>query len=461
MTQHNQPVTGDQIVQELPWRWGVQGKIFIIGGLGYMFDAWDVALNGFLTPLIGLQFELSKAAGGWVATANLIGMAIGAVVWGTIADRLGRKKAFSITILIFAIFSLLGAFSPNYGLFLLLRFLAGFGLGGCIPVDYALVGEFSPRRLRGRVLTALDMWWPIGATAAGLASLAVLSLPGNWRWMLAMMVIPALLVAFVRRDIPESPIYLASQGREAEARQVIDGLVERTGATPRPYIIQPPQGDDHAPQAFSAAVAQFTKLWTQFPRITIVAWSLFVTIMVVYYAAQSWMPTLLKDAGMTQHASFIGATIMNSTGILGCLIAAFTVERLGRKVLLTITAPLAGLALIAFGLLMDHQVLAIAMLCVFGFFILATIPVLYAYVAELYPTRIRATGFAWASSVSRAATGVAPIVFGSIMWPLLGVPLTFTVLTVLVVIAIALMLRFGPETAGRDIDEAEAALAES
>jgi hypothetical protein len=75
--------TGDQIVQDLPWRWNVQGKIFLIGGLGYMFDAWDVALNGFLTPLVGADFGLTARQKGLVATANLIGMAVGAVAWGT------------------------------------------------------------------------------------------------------------------------------------------------------------------------------------------------------------------------------------------------------------------------------------------------------------------------------------------------------------------------------------------
>ena len=99
--------TGEQIVQELPWKWAVQGRIFIIGGLGFMFDAWDVALNGFLTPLLGTYWDLSQTERGLVATGNLIGMAVGAVVWGTIADRFGRKRAFATTLLIFALFSVL------------------------------------------------------------------------------------------------------------------------------------------------------------------------------------------------------------------------------------------------------------------------------------------------------------------------------------------------------------------
>src|SRR4051794_746339 len=114
--------TGDQIVQDLPWRWGVQGKIFLIGGLGYMFDAWDVALNGFLTPLVGSEFALSSGEKGLVATANLVGMAVGAFAWGTVADRIGRKKAFGVTLLVFALFSVLGALSPTIWVFLVLRF---------------------------------------------------------------------------------------------------------------------------------------------------------------------------------------------------------------------------------------------------------------------------------------------------------------------------------------------------
>ena len=159
--------TGDQIVQELPWKWPVQGKIFIIGGLGYLFDAYDIALNGFLMPLVGEHFDLSLSDRGYVATANLVGMAVGAIAWGSVADRIGRKKAFSVTLLIFAVFSVLGALSPTYPVFLALRFLAGIGLGGCIPVDYALVSEFSPRKYRGRVLTGLDVWWPVGVTLCG------------------------------------------------------------------------------------------------------------------------------------------------------------------------------------------------------------------------------------------------------------------------------------------------------
>ncbi|MDJ1134278.1 MFS transporter [Streptomyces iconiensis] len=449
--------TGDQIVQDLPWKWGVQGRIFIIGGLGYLFDAWDIALNGFLMPLLGKEFDLGLGARGLVATSNLVGMAVGAIVWGAIADRIGRKKAFSATLLIFALFSVFGALSPNYETFLLFRFLAGVGLGGCIPVDYALVSEFSPRKHRGRILTALDLWWPIGVTLCGLASTALIPLDGNWRWMMATMVLPALLLFWVRRGVPESPIYLTKMGREAEARTVIDDLVARTGAAPEPYSIPTAPPEQTGPDGrriggLRAGFEQFKMLWTYSPRITSVAWLLFVTIMLVYYAALTWMPSILKEEGYGDTASFTGTTLMSAVGIAGVVASTWLVDVVGRKRLIGFSAPVATAALVGFALVLEVRTAALVGIAVFGFLIQLTIPALYAYVSELYPTTLRASGFGWASSVSRVSTGFAPMLFGSLMWPLLGLPLTFTVLGVIVVAAVLWMAVAAPETKGRELD---------
>ncbi|MGO1833012.1 MAG: MFS transporter, partial [Brevibacterium yomogidense] len=114
------PTTSD-VIAGLPWRWRTQGAIFLVGGLGFMFDAWDVALNGFLIPLLSDHWSLTVGEAAWIATVNLVGMAIGAFVWGGIADRIGRKKAFTLTLLCFSVFTALGAMSPNIWIFCLFR----------------------------------------------------------------------------------------------------------------------------------------------------------------------------------------------------------------------------------------------------------------------------------------------------------------------------------------------------
>jgi putative MFS transporter len=462
------------IVQELPWRWRVQGRIFVIGGLGYLFDAWDVTLNGYLTPLLGTDFHLGLGQRSLIATANLVGMAAGALVWGAVADRIGRKRAFTATLLLFALFSVLGAAAPDYPVFLVLRFLAGVGLGGCIPVDYALVGEFCPRRYRGRVLTAMDAWWPIGGTLCGLVSTGLLRLTGSdgqdgvWRWLLVVMVLPALLLFWIRRGVPESPVYLARSGREAEAREVIDGLVAATGGGPVSYPepVEPGRPEQAAPPApggplgaawsgLRAGVSQLGLVWRTAPKITSVAWTLFVTVMLVYYAALSWMPTILSDQGYAETAAFSGTTLMSGVGILGVLTSAWLVDVVGRKPLIGIAAPVASAALVAFAALLHVQWAALALLALFGFLVQLAIPPLYAYVAELYPTRIRATGFGAASAASRVATGFAPLLFGSVLWPVLGLPLTFAVLGAAVLLAVVWMAFAAPETKGRELDAEE------
>ena len=476
--------TASEVIAHLPWKWRTQGAIFIIGGLGFMFDAWDVALNGFLIPLLSDYWSLSVGQAAWIATANLIGMALGAFIWGGIADVIGRKKAFTLTLLVFSIFTVAGAFTPAYGWFILFRFLAGFGLGGCIPVDYALVGEFTPSRHRGRVLTAMDGWWPIGASLCAFVSAYLLDF-GDWRLIMLVMIVPALLTVAVRFGIPESPLYLASVGRYAEADAIIARLVERTGADVRewtheaPAAAAAPASPDEpespgvppatsssaapAPKAepsvsrqLRAASGQLVQLWQHSAKTTLVSWSLFVSVLLVYYAALTWLPGILKKQGMADQAAFLVTGSMTTVGILGVIASALIVERFGRKVVLGVSSIIAAVLLVGAAVFIEASganltFAAKATIIGFGFVVQIAIPTLYTYVSELYPTRLRGSGFGWASAASRLATGIAPIVFGAFMWPVLGLTLTFILTGALVVIAVVLMSFMARETTGEEL----------
>ncbi|GAA2103943.1 MULTISPECIES: MFS transporter [Brevibacterium] len=471
------PTTAD-VIAHLPWRWRVQGAIFLVGGLGFMFDAWDVALNGFLIPLLSDHWDLTVGQAAWIATVNLIGMAVGAFVWGGIADRIGRKSAFTLTLLTFTVFTAAGAFSPDLVLFCAFRFLAGFGLGGCIPVDYALVGEFSPAKHRGRVLTALDGWWPVGATLCALTSAWLIQF-FDWRALMLVMIVPALLVFAIRLFVPESPMYLASAGRHEEADAIVSRLVARTGAEVtawrRAEVASPARaggavgagaGGAGAGGAsagggwrsqLAAATGQIAGLWRWSWKITLTAWLLFVSVLLLYYAALTWLPGILRRQGLDDQAAFLVTGQMTGIGILGVLASALLVEVLGRRWLLGASAIAASAALVGFAwvlgnsgaeLVTSAQVLILA----FGFLIQISVPTLYTYVSELYPTHLRASGFGWASSASRVATGVAPLVFGSFMWPVLGLTWTFVCTGALVVVAMLVMAFLTHDTTGRELD---------
>ncbi|WP_163512443.1 MFS transporter [Fodinicola acaciae] len=447
--------TGDQIVQELPWRWRTQGMIFLVGGLGFMFDAWDVTLNGFLIPLVSAQWSLTKPEASWVGTANLIGMAVGAFGWGGIADIIGRKRAFSLTLLMFSVFSVLGALSPSFLVFCVFRFFAGVGLGGCIPVDYALVGEFTPAKVRGRVLTAMDVWWPIGATLCGVVSTALLAVTAidSWRLMLLVMVLPALLLFWIRLSVPESPLYLIRRGREAEARTIIEKLVARTGATVEPWTL--PDARSAPRLSMFSVVKQLRDLWRFNAGVTAVSWALFLTVFLLYYGALTWLPTILKTEGYGNYAAFMVTTLMTAVGIVGVLVSAWLVDAVGRKWVIGLSGPVAALALVFFAVQLEMPTAAKIWIGAFGFIIELTIPALYAYVSELYPTELRASGFGWASTVSRVGAGFVPLIFGSLLWPVLGLPLTFVAIAVIVTAASVAMAFLTPETRGRELDQIE------
>ncbi|WP_031468114.1 MFS transporter [Sciscionella sediminilitoris] len=444
--------TGEQVVADLPWRWRVQGKIFLLGGLGFGFDAWDVSLTGYLLPLLERQWRLGATELGLFATAGFAGMAIGAFGWGSLADGIGRKRAFSLTLLGFALCSGLGALAPNYPILLVTRFLAGLALGGCVPVDYAMVAEFTPRAVRGRVLTALNLWWPIGASLCGLVSSALVTVV-SWRVLLALMVVPALLVFFVRRGVPESPLFLAHKGRAREASTVIEGLVRATGANPGPWRVAPNPG--RATESVRDLLARFTAIWRFDWKLTLAAWLLFVAVLLEYYGTITWLPSLLSRNGAGTVAAFLGATAMTAVGIAGTALSAWLVDVLGRKPVILVSGALAAFALVGFAVAFTAEGPALPWLIGFGFAIEFTIPAMQCYVPELYPTSLRGTGFGWASAASRVTAAVVPLVFGSLLWPVLGLTVTFIVTGAFVLLALGWLACFGPETRGRVLDERE------
>lgn len=443
--------TATQVVEDLPWRWNTQGTIFIIGGLGYMFDAWDVLLVTYLLPLLGQQWHLSNVELGLFGTVGLIGMGIGAIAWGTIADRVGRRRAFSLTVLLYAVFTLICAISPNYAVLVIARLVAGFGLGGCLPVDYALVSEFLPYKHRGLALTALEMFWPVGATLCGIVSTALLPFH-NWRLLLLVMVIPVLLLFWIRTSVPESPMFLVRAGREEEARTVIEHLISRTEAVVGEWAF-PDRSSIVARLSPFAFLGGIKEIWRFNWKITLASWLIFATVLLEYFGVTTWLPAILTKSGYSNVGAFLATTGVTAIGIVGALVSAWLVEKVGRRIVIAVGAVVSAGAMVAFTLVITEPGPAQTWLLVFGFANDLVIPAMYCYIPELYPTVLRGTGFGWASAISRAVAGMVPLVFGAWLWPLLGLTTTFTITGILILLSVVAMFFLAPETKNVRLDE--------
>jgi MFS transporter, putative metabolite:H+ symporter len=197
-----------------PFHW----KVLLVSGLGSMFDAMDVLIVGSVVAAVAREWQLDATASQWVNTANLAGLFCGAVASGFLSDRLGRKPVFTLTLLVYSIFNGLSAAATGVGLLMALRFLAGLGLGGELPVAATLVSELMPARRRGMMVVLLESFWAYGSVAAALIGFLVIP---AWGWRAALLIgaIPAFYAFVIRRGVPESPRFLASQGRLEEARR--------------------------------------------------------------------------------------------------------------------------------------------------------------------------------------------------------------------------------------------------
>src|SRR3954468_18538701 len=213
-------------LERLPFsRW--HRSFFILAFFGIMFDAADFALFGAALPPIAREFGLGPAQSGLLATVGLVGAFLGALFWGTISDYIGRRTSFQATVGIFALFTGLVAASWNVASLGVFRFLSNFGLGGEVPVTLTLSSEFSPGRIRGRMTGSMMAAFPVGLVVAAAISLAIVPNYG-WRALFIVGIVPAVLLFFVRRYMPESVRYLLSKGRIAEAEQTV-AEIERQG----------------------------------------------------------------------------------------------------------------------------------------------------------------------------------------------------------------------------------------
>lgn len=423
-----------------------QRRLLVICGLGWAADAMEILLVSFALPAMAAEWSLSAYQKSALATAIFIGMLVGAVFWGRLADRIGRKAGFVLTIAIDSIFGLASAFAPGFASFLVLRALTGFGVGGTLPVDYGMFSEYLPAKDRGRRLVMLEAFWALGTlAAAGLAWLVVPRL--GWRWLFALSALPGLILFAVRGGVPESPRFLFSKGRSAEARAVLERVARDNGRAL-------PEGELEAPAA--PRPSRVSELFSPGARrTTILLWLVWFMISIGYYGAFTWIPSWFRAKGLSLPSVYPNAFIMALAQLPGYLSAAVLVERWGRTKTLGAYLAASGAAAWLFALAATpFWVVASAVLL--SFFALGAWGALYAYTPEAYPTAIRTTGIGAASGMTRIAGALAPTIGAALAGRGLAAPLAVFALAYAVAAAAAFALPL--ETRDRGLDEPAAGL---
>ncbi|MCZ4655852.1 MFS transporter [Dietzia maris] len=403
-------------------------KLLLGSGVGWALDAMDVGLISFVMAALAVHWSLSPTELSWVGSIGFVGMAIGAALGGLLADKIGRRQVFAVTLLVYGLATGAAALSTGIAMLIVLRFIVGLGLGAELPVASTLVSEFAPRRIRGRVVVILEGFWAVGWILAALIGYFVVPVGDDgWRWALAIGIVPAAYALVVRFGLPESVRYLESTGRVDEAERVVRDYEASAGVEPpaatatdaEPAAATATDAEPAAATATdtgharagteSAPAEPAESIWSaRLRRRTAALWIVWFGINFSYYGAFIWLPSLLVSQGFDLVRSFGYTLIITLAQLPGYAVAAWLIEIWGRRV--TLAVFLAGSAVAAglFGLA-DSPATIIASGMALSFFNLGAWGALYAIGPELYPTATRGSGTGAAAAFGRIASIIAPL----------------------------------------------------
>ena len=408
------PVTAaSAVLERLPvsrWHW----RLVVLVGIGTFFDLYEVFLGGVLAPVLAKEFGLGTSGKSMVIAAGFAGMFIGANVLSITADRLGRRRVFILNLLVYSLFSFAAAFSPNIETFLVLRVLAGIGLGAELVLVDTYLAEFIPAKSRGRMTawayTIGFVGVPIAALLGGrlVARQQLFGIDG-WRWLLLFGGLGAVFIMAVRTMLPESPRWLESRGRHAEAREVVESVAAKTApGTPAPDFSEVASAASTDDDALS--VSQVLRIaFRDYRKRTVMLVIFQILQTVAYYGFGTLAPLVLVGKGFEVTESLGYAALAFAGYPLGSLLSVPLVERFERKHLIIASALGIGLCGIVFAASTNVVVIVIA-----GFLLTAVSNIFsngfHIYQAEIFPTAIRSTASGICYSLSRATSTVMPFV---------------------------------------------------
>ncbi|AWM81634.1 MFS transporter [Gammaproteobacteria bacterium ESL0073] len=383
-------------------------KLLTIAGLGWLFDAIDVGLLSFVLAALANDWQLTSKTIAWIGSINSIGMAVGAFLFGLLADRFGRRAIFIFTLLLFSVASGLTALTTGITFFLILRFFIGLGLGGELPVASTLVAESVEPHERGKIIVLLESFWAFGWIIAALIGYFIITDYG-WRIAMLLSALPAFYAVYLRINLPDSPHYNAQKIK--------------------PKIIN-----------------NLKMLWSKdYKKATLMLGIVWFCVVFSYYGMFLWLPSVVILKGFDLVKSFEYVLIMTLAQLPGYFTAAWLIDRVGRKfVLITY---LLGTAISAYFFGIAETVIQLVLSGMFlSFFNLGAWGALYAYTPEQYPTTIRATGAGTAAGIGRIGGILGPLMIGYMVSYQFSTSTIFTIFCLVVMIAVIAIIFLGKET---------------
>src|ERR1700726_1363255 len=386
---------------------GFQLKLLLTCAAVLFLDGFDTTAIGYVAPALAGEWHLTKAALGPVFSAGLFGLMIGALLFGPLADRVGRRKIIIFSTLAFGIGALATAFVQDLNTLLAIRFLTGLGLGGAMPNAIAMTSEFNPRRRRATMVMIMFCGFSVGAALGGLLAAALIPQFG-WRSVFVVGgAAPLLLVPVLALRLPESVRFLALTGRaNARVAQLLGLINPKAAFAPATQFVV------HEPELTRLPVLHLFKDGRTL--VTLLLWVVFFMSLLDLYFLTNWLPTVLNDLGASVSAAAVIGSMLQVGGVVGTLALGSIIDRFSFRALALVYF-IAVFAVGAIGQL-GHSIVLVA-LAIFaaGFCIVGGQIAANALAAAFYPTSVRATGIGWALGIGRVGSIVGPLVGGVLL----------------------------------------------
>jgi putative MFS transporter len=427
--------------------WHIRARIIV--GIGTFFDAVDLMAISYALPAFVDSWKMTPQQIGLVLSSAFLGQLFGAIIAGWAAERYGRLYVTTITIGIFSVMSLACAFAWNPTSLIIFRFIQGLGLGGEVPIANTYVNEIARAEVRGRFYLLFQMVFGIGLVCAAVLGYLVVPTLG-WQFMFYLGAVPAILVFFLRRLLPESPRWLVAKGRIDEADKVVAAIeqsITRSGKTLPPPRLDPALATPSKP-------TRWTEIFEGiYLRRTLSDWAFWFCCFSTGYGLLSWLPTLYRTVFHLSVADALKYGMITScVGILSAICCALFIDRIGRRLWFTGSFFMGGVTLLALWYVGPSTAQTVLAFVTFGWFFMSSLSLaLNLYTSELYPTRIRAFGGAVGGAWQRVAAALGPNVIAFLL-PY-GVGSLFVYFGGLALLGSVLAWIYAIETKGRTLEE--------
>ncbi|MFI6937798.1 MFS transporter [Streptomyces sp. NPDC050418] len=396
-------------------RWHVTVRLIV--GVVTFFEAFDQLLIAYALPELRTEWHLDTGHTTALMTIGSIGMLIGAVLSGRLADRFGRVKVIAACIAVSSLCNLALTMCSSPEPFMAVRFVQGLAIGGEVPVAATFIAEITRAHQRGRFVLLYELVFPAGLTAGALLAAWLVPLLG-WRWMFGLAAIPGVLCYVVLKYVPESPRWLAEHGRHEEALRTMAAIETRVEQiTGRPLPQPEPVEETAAPVLTDKGKGGLRELLSgRYRKRTLVIGMLWFTGYFANYGITSWLPTIYDSRfGLDLSTALLYSTVTSCAGLLGCLVVALTVDKVGRRKVIAACMTGAAVCLALLGLFSGGSANAVLVwTSLAAVFLFGSNICLYVYSPELFPTRMRALGSSVGGAMNRLGIILGPIVVGAI-----------------------------------------------